>query len=509
MKKIYSKEWLKLHPYSKANSVDNYYVSIANEIYTRLSHSLIADGLIDDENRRYTSLCLAAWFEDIISKTGIWQTFTAECKKRYGSYLPFYPINDDYFPDEINTEDIRFLLWHHMQFLHRDDRIMNPENPGIEATAEELYELLSAEYETAPENEKMQNFLCQASPGEDDFYPYREVLEWFHYECYFNIENQDQLAEEMENLLDNKEIESENFDLILYGAHTELMIEGRKNLLSLSSVEWLALLAKRHGIPHWSEVKVKEHGHYLYQGEDDHFLFAKDLHDGAEFKINQNSLNFLPGTILVPEKSVLICKLVYFGNSWWQCGLLANEELNPKFEKFLQDFKAEKEASIHDKAVFHQFMKASKGEFFVFCRSESEIRTFIEKKIGYAYSNDLETSGLDTEHGLMLTASPQNGLYIQVDYCNCLKSPHNPHYDRETSKKKAIAFLTNPDVAPYEISCMLQDQGLLTEASINSLKGESYGREFVQKNASFLTDYFYYRCREKDFQSEVWKPWIK
>lgn len=509
MKKIYSKEWLELHPYAKVDSVDHYYISIANKIYSELSHSLIADGLMDDENRRYTSLCLAAWFEDLISKTGIWETFTAECKKRYGSYLPFYSINDDYYPDEINPEDIRFLLWHHMQFLHRDERIINPENPGIEQTAQDLYELLSAEYETAPENEKMQNFLCRASLGEEDFYSYREVLEWFHYECYFNIENKDQFAEEVENIMENKEIALGDLDMMIYGAHTELMLEGRKNLLSLPSVEWLALLAKRHGVPHWSEVKVKDRGYYLYRKEDDNFLFLKDLYNGEELKVNQKSLNLNPGTILVPEKNVLNCKLVYFGNSWWQCGLLVNDELSPKFNKNFQDYKAQKDSSINEKTTFHKFMKASKGEFFVFCPSESDIKTFIEKKMGYAYSPDLEIPDLDAEHGLILTASPQTGLYIQVELCDCIKSPHNPYYDPEAVKNKGITFFANPDLIPYEISCILQDQGLLTEATINSLKGESHGRAFIQKNASFLTDYFHYKCREKDFKSEDWKPWIK
>ena len=32
MKKIYPKKWLELHPYKQTNSVDQYYVGIANEI---------------------------------------------------------------------------------------------------------------------------------------------------------------------------------------------------------------------------------------------------------------------------------------------------------------------------------------------------------------------------------------------------------------------------------------------------------------------------------------------
>lgn len=163
MKKIYPKEWLELHPYKQTNSVDQYYVGIANEIHKRLYSSTIADAFEEEKNIRYTSLCLAAWFEDVISQTGIWQAFTAECRKRYGSYLPFYPIKGDYFPDEINLEDIRFLLWHHIQYLCRGISAINPENPGIEQTAQKIYGLLAEEYETAPENERMQEFLYHSA----------------------------------------------------------------------------------------------------------------------------------------------------------------------------------------------------------------------------------------------------------------------------------------------------------------------------------------------------------
>ncbi len=67
MKKIYPQKWLELHPYKQTNSVDQYYVGIANEIHKRLYSSTIADAFEEEENIRYTSLCLAAWFEDVIS----------------------------------------------------------------------------------------------------------------------------------------------------------------------------------------------------------------------------------------------------------------------------------------------------------------------------------------------------------------------------------------------------------------------------------------------------------
>ena len=53
---IYPKNGWKLHPYKQTNSVDQYYVGIANEIHKRLYSSTITDAFEEEENIRYTSL---------------------------------------------------------------------------------------------------------------------------------------------------------------------------------------------------------------------------------------------------------------------------------------------------------------------------------------------------------------------------------------------------------------------------------------------------------------------
>ena len=151
-KKIYNNTWLECHPYTDANATDRYYVGIANHIYQILVDTEIN---LDDNWTKKTAITITAWFEDIISQTGIWQCFTEECERRYGARIPFYPIGEDYFPDEVNQEDIRFLLWHCLQQRYEGEKIINPENPGIEIASSLIYELLSEEYETAPENEWM------------------------------------------------------------------------------------------------------------------------------------------------------------------------------------------------------------------------------------------------------------------------------------------------------------------------------------------------------------------
>ena len=501
MKKIYPKKWLELHPYKQTNSVDQYYVGIANEIHKRLYSSTIADAFEEEENIRYTSLCLAAWFEDVISQTGIWQAFTAECRKRYGAYLPFYPIKGDYFPDEINLEDIRFLLWHHIQYLCRGISAINPENPGIEQTAQEIYGLLAEEYETAPENERMQEFLYHSAMGEEDFFRYREILDWFHYQCYFNIENVAQYRDEAERLLDDEKITPEMAETLIYATRTSLTFKGRRNLLSLTSPEWLALIGKAHPEHQlWGKVKARENSCYLLEKEDDEFLYVKDLcsEDEGEFKITKKSLNLSAIRSREAGKSTLICELIYFGNAWWQCGMLLENKYDQKIAEYVDDLTKQKEKT-NEKATFHDFIKASGGKSFVFCQSQEEISDFLLNKMGYGLKEDLDIPRIHTETGAMLMANSHTGLHIQFKLCECIKSPDNPNYNKEEAEKNAIMFIVNPDIIPYQLSCILQDEGMLPDAYLNSLQGKEYGQEFIRKNAHFLTDYFHYRCREKDF----------
>lgn len=501
MKKIYPKKWLELHPYKQTNSVDQYYVGIANEIHKRLYSSTIADAFEEEENIRYTSLCLAAWFEDVISQTGIWQAFTAECRKRYGTYLPFYPIKGDYFPDEINLEDIRFLLWHHIQYLCRGISAINPENPGIEQTAQEIYGLLAEEYETAPENERMQEFLYHSAMGEEDFFHYREILDWFHYQCYFNIENVAQCRDEAERLLDDEKITPEMAETLIYATRTSLTFKGRRNLLSLTSPEWLALIGKAHPEHQlWGKVKVRKNSCYLLEKEDDRYLYVKDLcsEDEGEFKITKKSLNLSAIRSREVGKSTLICELIYFGNTWWQCGMLLENKYDQKMAEYVDDLTKQKEKT-NEKATFHDFIKASGGKSFVFCQSQEEISDFLLNKMGYGLKEDLDIPRIHTETGAMLMANPHTGLHIQFKLCECIKSPDNPNYNKEEAEKNAIMFIVNPDIIPYQLSCILQDEGMLPDAYLNSLQGKEYGQEFIRKNAHFLTDYFHYRCREKDF----------
>ena len=111
----------------KADETDLYYTELANEIYHALDEACYTHNFKNMDEAKQLALSIAGYFEDVISGTGIWKTFTEECKQRYGTYIPFYEkesefikstLNEDdpaYDPEEINIADVKFLLWHHYQ----------------------------------------------------------------------------------------------------------------------------------------------------------------------------------------------------------------------------------------------------------------------------------------------------------------------------------------------------------------------------------------------------------
>ena len=507
IQKLYPKHWLNYHPYKQTDDVDQYYTGIANQI-NRILHTI---GVNEDEDGYANmSLILSAWFEDIISQTHIWETFTEECQKRYGARLPFYPIGTDYISDEINMEDVRFILWHILQRQYEGDRIINPENPGIRMAAEQIYALLSKEYETAPENKRMQTYFHAPELGPKDFLTYRKRLEWFHYQCYFTAGNQEQLYDAIEEVQASNAIDNiEQLDILCYAQQVALPFRSRKNLLSLTSSEWLARIWKRNGSKAgpWETVESLADNHYLYIEEDNSCIYLQSLCGEIKtFAVDKESLNLNQTRDLKPEQSIVSCMLVRYGETWWQNGAMLVNDKTPQWDDILQE-QDHKMNPIHNRKAFEHFVQASGGKPFVYCRNKKELETFFREKMGYQIRTGMTFPEIG-KSGALLMATPQTGLHIQLELIECICSPDNPAYNREEAEAQAFLFFVNPDVIPYELSCLLQDKGLLPDACINSLHGQQHGKALLHNNACFLTDYYFHRYREKDFKNSLLEKFL-
>ncbi len=259
--KIYPKEWLHLHPYKQSDPTDLYYTNIANRIQDILEETHLANSFEKGEVMQI-SIRMAAYFEDVISGLNIWRSFITEHKAMYGKYLPFYTPDDHYYDDEVNYEDIRFLLWHYTQQYHgeRKGTFVSPDNAANGDTASLIYRMFCDEWTTAPENERMQQLFAPETRYEDAD-KYNELLYWFHYQCYLFTDSHQKLTNAIKEYW---EMASEKKQEFILFAHDTMAHISKSAFLAYTSPKWLSLI--------------------LPADHPDHSLFAEEGEKAQTFK---------------------------------------------------------------------------------------------------------------------------------------------------------------------------------------------------------------------------------
>ena len=101
---------------------------------------------------------MAAYVEDVVSGLGLWRCFTKEHTALYGKPLPFRKVSADWLSDEVNEEDVAFLIWNTWQKATFSHGFVSPLHPDIIRQAAAFLPLVERAYEEAPENEALAGF---------------------------------------------------------------------------------------------------------------------------------------------------------------------------------------------------------------------------------------------------------------------------------------------------------------------------------------------------------------
>lgn len=255
--KIFPKDWLQLHPYKQAGPIDLYYTRLANQILEMMEQTNLANSF-NKEEAIQVSLRISAYFEDVISGLNIWRAFIMEYKRQTGNYVPFYTVDDHYYDDEANYEDVRFLLWHFTQQYHGLNKgtFVNPDNPAIEKTAHLVYQLFYQEWTTAPENSKMQQIFAPETSYETPE-QYAPLIHWFHYDSYLFTDTKLSLSETLKEYW-KQNPENRNNSEALMAIHTSMAYIDRGPLLAYTSPKWLSLILPETHPHHASFVEIAE-----------------------------------------------------------------------------------------------------------------------------------------------------------------------------------------------------------------------------------------------------------
>ena len=344
--------------------------------------------LLTPEEKENLACILVCYFEDVISGSGLWQAFTAQVNELYGSYLPFYDLDpDDYYPDEINIEDIFFLIWYYISMTHYDENIISPEVFEWSELPYRIFDIFEREYELAPENLSIKEHY-KVSPEEEDFFVLKEKMRWILLDSwllYFHRKELDDMINEDSRYHNEDGPPEENRELYKYDTVDTYILSSCTYLLAKQGKHWLAYVqGKDH--PLFKEIlkiSEKKSGYYLYMGEENEFLLFQHIASEKVLKVTSKSMDFPKDP--EPGKSLYYAGFVEWKEEWWFSGTMAHWGYDAKLiskEKasensrmlFGEDPALQKKKN---EQLYASFLKFNSGKPLAFVESEEKAGSFI------------------------------------------------------------------------------------------------------------------------------------
>ena len=399
--KIYIKDWLELKPYKEQTETDSYYLKICNIVkkaITTNKQSHILMEYLDNSEINILSCFLTSYFEDIISETNIWNSFVKIHWRLYKKQLPFYSL-DEYYEDEINFQDICFLIWYFLNTI-QEEKFISPFNKFILEIAAEIIFIFEDEWDYAPENEFLKLFYW-IDENEEDFYIARNLIDTILFKTYLFYPDAFLKLKEFQLKIIEKNKDDENVIMFLNDNRDNTLHTIHTRLLSLKGKEWASeILGKNHPLSkEFLNMPPKILGLFLYKGQDDYNIFIEHIASGKKFELTKKS--FERSDILTEDYPILYIGIAKWKNEWWFSGVYFHQSFDPDIilneknsiqSRRAVDFLDYK--SINPDKTLEMQLKAFKnfnnGSQIAFIASD-KIENFFQKYIEY-FNNSLNLS---------------------------------------------------------------------------------------------------------------------
>lgn len=481
---LYIQDWMEMQPYEKPDEADRYYLKLCNEIQQLLKKSdLIKIFEPNNDLQKQLTVMLVSWFSDVVSEAGIWKAFINRHYELYGKYLPFYDLGD-YFEDEINPQDIYFLIWYYISIIFEESIPHTPEDYSIAVLGDEIYEVFDNEWDKAPVNRKLKAFL-QIPVTETDFYKVRYVYDWLVLKSYlffiYGEENEERKQEIIAEESNSEDMDIKMLNMFLFESHDEFVSKTITSLLAMRGSEWLAyVLGKDHPLfEPLLKVTPKKTGKFLFLGEDERVLHFRYLASGKEIHVSKKSLS---SNKLKPDFTVVTMSVVEWMNEWWFSGVMVSEDMSddllltetahPHKASLFETIDSFKEALAHQYSIFCEFnggkplsFVANANEmydlfdnYFQFHNDKKELerqKKGLSSKTHQPIKNPRpkEKNELD-EIPRMIYFNPETGLEVVIGYNSIVPDPDNPYYDPDYDSFEVLELFSS-DYVSKELSCYL------------------------------------------------------
>ncbi len=472
-----SEMWLKFHPYNNMNPSDYYFLDLCKQVrkmFDKQGNQYFSE-VFDDYELTELSCMLVCYFEDVISQCGIWQAFRKLHYEKYQKYLPFYELNG-YEPEEINYDDICFLLWYYQSMKTKGKRIYSPLNTVYIRVAMEVFNLFDIEFETAPENSKLYAFIKQL-PKDPDFYEVRYKIQWLVNSCYLFFYAGETVVDELQEFIEENGIDhvsdfsKELNDGLTFNRHLDLM--------ALRACEWYAhILTKEHPLfVHILNISEKKSGKFFMQMEDTRNLYFQHIASDTVIAVTKKSLERIKGT--VENETIFHIGFIKWRNEWWFTGSLIAEPFNAdlvldeknniksrslfgnthenskylleQYKMFLKFNKKNALAFLSKKQTIESFMnnfvEFHKTELNITPEKEEQSKKRLRKDGFFGPDNNELKFESESYTPKMIWFNPKSGPEVIFGFNNFINDKENKDYDPNFDSQTGIQLIAHPHIS--------------------------------------------------------------
>lgn len=492
---VTAREWTLTHPVLLGCGSDAFYVKLANKMQKLILEAQFPPNFPENAPYEIAMTC-AAYMEDFVSGTGVWKAMRSLYRERYGQWLPFFDTaHDDYFEDDINIEDLKYLVWQTMVRCGQPyNMIYSPASEGVGNMARIAYDVILDHIDEAPSAGRVYDHL-QKVFKKGDYFALRSLALWLVADN--KITAVPDKREEMKQSAMTAIQKGIGIEIapLYYEVEAATAWAAAVGMTGTSAQLLLGTLARIHGFDALAEkiaaVETQLKCEYEIVACDGKVMTVRNPFREC-FDVDCKTL----GKGAEPKKSqTYVGSIVKFGPLWHQNGIAVFLDRKPKWQNentMIAGLPDDMLQKLRDK------VKEKRGRRAFYFRSAEALNSFIGTNVPLLEDDNLA----DVSHYLLLISDTDQPVIVP-DVCCIFSDRTNPFYDSSLSKEElameSVAFIANNSI-PDDVAAYIQENKLLPWASINCRQGKRVGKAMVQENLRFLCGF--YRVPAADLEDE-------
>lgn len=475
--RIFNKDWETIHPFQKSCQSDPFFVDVANNLYKSIRKVKSLPN-VEKGALRLCAINATAYLEDIISTPSLWKAFTTRYEAEYGKKLPFYDIDSDYIEDEVNIQDLMFIVWYTLQRNVKEGTVIDPADPYILHIASTFYKILLDQYEVAPENEELNDYLSSMSDC-TDIGMFQDFAYWIYACSYLFSESVAKRDAQINALIKPYAgiLSMDEIQRLAYGYLKELIQTSPCGPLALLVNDWAALIAAQtdpRKAKRFENIQTRKKATYLIVGDTKTHLTLSSVNE-EKIKIAKTDL---PSNMEFQKGDSLETSLTLFDNRWFITNSLIISD-SDTFAKEVESFKDKKEGYAD---AFNKF-KSVAGRKTLLCYPDFEA-FYVDFPDFEKYRENLNASFGSSN--VLVFASEEEGIMLAPGLASYIKDPKNESYDKDLTESNGIKMLMCTYMCPDTLLRLILGGKKTSDMAFQSSTGARGGKKTAQSHLEFI-----------------------